>query len=61
MSSTIRIQDLPAKEIAAMLAQRDTDVTARQAVAIREFIADVGGIQNALAAVEILGQLRDAG
>jgi hypothetical protein len=60
MSNTIRIQDLPADQIAALLAQRDTDVTARQAVAIREFVADVGGIQNALAAVEMLRQLRDA-
>jgi hypothetical protein len=29
-------------------------------VASREFVADVGGIQNALAAVEMLGQLPDA-
>jgi hypothetical protein len=59
MSSTIRIQDLPAEEIAALLAKRDTDVTPQQVVAIQEFITDIGGIQNALAAVEMLGSLRD--
>ena len=59
MSSTIHIQDLPAEEIAELLAKSDTDVTPRQAVAIQEFITDVGGVQNALAAVEMLGRLRD--
>ena len=59
MSSTIRIQDLPAEEIAALLAKSDKDVTPRQAAAIQEFITEIGGVQNALAAVEMLGQLRD--
>ena len=59
MPSTIRIQDLPVEEITALLAQRDTDVTRQQAVAIQEFITDVGSVQKALTAVERLGQLRD--
>ena len=37
----------------------DKDVTPQQAVAIQEFITDIGGVQNALTAVEMLGRLRD--
>lgn len=59
MSSTIRIQDLPAEEIVELLAKSDKDVTPQQAIAIQEFITDIGGVQNALTAVEMLGRLRD--
>jgi hypothetical protein len=59
MSTKLRIQDLPAEEIAELLAKSDKEVTLRQAVAIQEFITDIGGVQNALAAVEMLGELRD--
>ena len=60
MPTIIRIQDLSAEEIAALLAKSDKDVTPRQAVALREFIEDIGGMKNASAAVEMLGQLRRA-
>jgi len=60
MPAKIRIQDLPADEIAALLAKSDKDVTREQAVAIRKFINDIGGLENAYAAVEMLSQLRDA-
>ena len=60
MPAKIRIQDLPAEEIAALLASSDKDVTREQAVAIREFIEDIGGLKNACAAVETLCDLRDA-
>ena len=59
MPAQPRIQDLPAEEIAELLAKSDTDVTPRQAIAIQEFITGIGGVQNALAAVEMLGELRD--
>ena len=60
MSPKLRIQDLPAEEIAALLAKSDKDVTPQQAVALRDFIAEIGGMKNACAAVEMLSQLRDA-
>lgn len=60
MSSTIHIQDLPAEEIAALLAKSDKDVTPQQAKALRDFIENIGGMDNACAAVEMLSQLRDA-
>jgi hypothetical protein len=60
MPEIIRIQDLPAEEIAALLSKKQTEISTRQAAALQEFIEDIGGVQNALAAVELLRQLRDA-
>jgi hypothetical protein len=57
MPSTIRIQDLSAKEIAELLAKSDKEVSSQQAVALRDFIEDIGGMDNACAAVEMLGKL----
>ena len=59
MSAKVRIQDLPAEEIAALLARSDTDVTSQQAAAIRDFVEDIGGLENARAAVQMLSQLRN--
>ena len=60
MSAKLRIQDLPAEEIAAALAQDGNDVSPQQAIALQEFIEDIGGMDNACAAVEMLSDLRDA-
>lgn len=60
MSARIHIQALPADEIAALLAKDGKDVSPQQAAALQEFIEDIGGLENACAAVEMLSQLRDA-
>ena len=60
MSSIIRIQDLPAEEIAALLARDGKAVRPPQVVALRQFIEDIGGMENPSAAVEMLSQLRRA-
>jgi hypothetical protein len=60
MPTIIRIQDLSAKEIAELLAKSDKEVSSQQAVALRDFIEDIGGMDNACAAVEMLSQLRRA-
>lgn len=57
MSSEIRIQDLPAHQIAHLLATEGKDLTKEQAVALGDFIDRVGGLENALSAVEMLSQL----
>ncbi len=54
------IQDLPADEIATLLAKDGNDVSPQQAVALQEFIEDIGGLENACAAVEMWSQLRTA-
>jgi hypothetical protein len=60
MPSIIRLQDLSAEEIAALLAKSGNDVSPQQAIALQEFIEDIGGMENANAAVEMLSQLRRA-
>ena len=60
MPAKIHIQDLPAEEIAALLAKDGNDVSPQQVVALQEFIEDIGGIEDACAAVDMLSQLRDA-
>ena len=60
MPDRIRIQGLPAEEIAALLAKNGNGVSPEQAIALQEFIEDIGGLENACAAVEMLSQLRKA-
>ena len=60
MSAKLRIQDLPAEEIAELLAKSDKEGTRQQAIALRGFIEDIGGMDNACAAVEMLGKLNRA-
>jgi hypothetical protein len=60
MSDSIRIQDLPADEIADLLAEDGNDLSAHQVIALRQFIEDIGGIDNAFAAVQMLSELEDA-
>ena len=56
----IPIEDLPAEEIAALLAKEGSDVSPWQVVALQDFVRDIGGMENASAAVEMLSQLRRA-
>ncbi len=60
MADLLRIQDLSAREIAALLEADGNCLSAEQVAALQEFIADIGGIENARSAVEMLGNLEDA-
>jgi hypothetical protein len=60
MPRTIQIQDLPAEEIAALLAKSGSTLTREQIVALQEFIDGIGGVENAWTAVDMLSQLEDA-
>jgi hypothetical protein len=60
MADVIRIQDLSTDEIAALLAADGNQLSAGQVAALREFIEDIGGIENARDAVEMLGELDHA-
>jgi hypothetical protein len=60
MADVIRIQDLSTDEIAALLAADGNQLSAGQVAALREFIEDIGGIENARDAVEMLGELDQA-
>ncbi len=60
MAEPLRIQDFSAAEIAALLEADGSCLDAEQIAALQEFIADIGGIENARSAVEMLTQLEDA-
>jgi hypothetical protein len=60
MPGKIHLLDLPADKIAALLTKDGNDVSPEQAAALQEFIENIGGLENARAAVEMLSQLRKA-
>lgn len=60
MPDELRVQDLTATEIAELLAEDVNQLSYEQAVALQRFIEDIGGIENAYAAVAMLGDLEEA-
>ena len=60
MPYEIRVQDLSATEIAEILAADGNDLTPDEATALQKFIEDIGGFENAYAAVELLEELEQA-
>jgi len=56
----IDIQDLAADEIRELLLEEGSEVDEEQAAAIKQFIEDIGGLENALAAVDMLDSLQKA-
>lgn len=57
MDDEIEIQDLEAYEIRELLLDQGSEVDEEQAVAIKQFIKEIGGLENALAAVDMLDGL----
>ncbi|MCU0978529.1 MAG: hypothetical protein MUF25_05100 [Pirellulaceae bacterium] len=60
MDDEIDIQDLDAYEIRELLLDQGNEVDEEQAAAIKQFIEDIGGLENALAAVAMLDNLEKA-
>jgi hypothetical protein len=60
MPAPLRIQDLPAEEIAALLENQGHNVPASLAADLKIFIDEIGGLENACAAVEMLCELEAA-
>jgi hypothetical protein len=60
MSETIRIQDLAVDEIRELLTEEGRAVDDQQAAALRDFITEIGGLENALSAMAMLDELEDA-
>jgi hypothetical protein len=60
MTPTIRLQDLPTAQIAEFLSKHESDLNEAQNAAVRQFVEDIGGLENAYAAVEMLSELEDA-
>lgn len=60
MDDEIDIQDLEAYEIRELLLDQGSEVDEEQAAARKMFIRDIGGLENALAAVAMLDSLQKA-
>lgn len=60
MDDEIEIQDLATDEIRELLLEEGSELDEHQAVALKEFIRDIGGMENALAAIAMLDQLEKA-
>ena len=60
MDNEIRIQDLGADEIRELLHEEGSEVDEQQAAALKEFIAEIGGLENVRAVFAMLDRLEAA-
>jgi len=60
MDDEIDIRDLAADEIRELLLEEGSELDEQQAASLKMFIEDIGGVENALAAVAMLEQLEKA-
>jgi hypothetical protein len=60
MDDEIEIQDLAADEIRELLMLEGSELNEQQAAALKQFIEDIGGMENALAAIAMLDGLEEA-
>ena len=60
MDEEIEIQDLAADEIRELLLVDGSELSEQQAAALKQFIEDIGGMENALAAIAMLHGLQEA-
>lgn len=60
MDDEFRIQDLTVDEIQELLLEEGSELDEQQAAALKQFIEDVGGLDNVLAAVAMLDGLERA-
>ena len=60
MDDEIHIQDLAADEIRELLLDEGSELDEQQAAALKEFIAEIGGLENVRAVFEMLDRLEEA-
>jgi hypothetical protein len=60
MSEIYRVEDLAADEIRELLASEGKDLTEQEAIALRDFVHRIGGIENAVLAIDLLDELDKA-
>ena len=58
MDDEIRLQDLAADEIRDLLLEEGSELDEQQAAAVKKFLQDIGGMENALAAIAMLHGLK---
>jgi hypothetical protein len=60
MSQLYRVEDLSSDEIRELLASEGKNLTEFEVVALRDFIHRIGGIENAILAIDFLDDLEKA-
>lgn len=60
MDEQYSINDLTADELAELLSEDGATLCDKQAIAIKEFVEQIGGVENARLAIELLKQLDNA-
>lgn len=60
MSESVRIQDLAVDEIRELLSEEGCELDEQVAAALQEFVHEIGGLENAMSAIEMLSDLEDA-
>jgi len=60
MIDPLRIEDLAPEEIHDVLLADGNDLSEEETLALTEFIDRIGGIENAMAAVELLTEVEEA-
>lgn len=60
MDDNYTIDDLTTDELAELLADDGAHVSPQQAAALRQFVEDIGGIENAMLAIDTLQELKKA-
>jgi hypothetical protein len=60
MDEEIRMEDLADDELAELLAEEGTELSESEAVALKQLIEQLGGIENAMQAIEMLHQVERA-
>ena len=60
MDDEIHIQDLATDEIRELLLEEGSELDEQQAAALKEFIAEIGGLDNVRAVFAMLDRLEEA-
>jgi hypothetical protein len=58
MDQALYVENWPAEVLKAAVVEYD-ELTAEQALALREFIRRIGGVENALLAIDMLVEIED--
>lgn len=56
----LHIEGLAADELAELLAEEGADLSDKEAAALQQLVIELGGIDNALRTIEMLGQAEKA-
>ena len=60
MDDELEIHDFTTEQLRVLLSEEGSELNEQQAAALKQFIEDIGGMENALAAIAMLDGLEEA-